>query len=57
MAYSAVMIGVAALGAIVLYFATVGLLNLRNNFCDDGGSSIWCRDTNITKLPIPANPK
>jgi len=41
-------IGFAFLGAVVLYFATVGLLS--SNFCDGSGSSIWCRDANITKL-------
>ena len=45
------MIGFAALGAVVLYFATVGILYLRSNFCDGSGSSIWCRDANIAKLP------
>jgi hypothetical protein len=44
-------IGFAALGAVVLYFATVGLLYLRSNFCDGSGSSMWCRDANIAKLP------
>jgi hypothetical protein len=44
-------IGIAALGAVVLYFATVGLLYLRSNFCDGNGSSIWCRDANFAKLP------
>jgi hypothetical protein len=50
-------IGFAFLGAVVLYLATMGLLYLRDNFCDGRGSSIWCRDANITKLPMPPNPK
>ena len=49
LAYSAVVIGVAALGAVVLYFATVGLLYLRSNFCGGSRSSIWCHDANITR--------
>jgi hypothetical protein len=51
LAYGAAVIGFAALGALVLYFATVGLLYLRSNFCDGSGSSMWCRDANIAKLP------
>jgi hypothetical protein len=50
-------IGFAFLGAVVLYFAAVGVLYLRNNFCDGSRSSIWCRDADMTKLPIPPNPK
>jgi hypothetical protein len=33
-------IGFAFLGAVVLYFATVGVLYLRSNFCDGSRSSI-----------------
>jgi hypothetical protein len=44
-------IGLAFLGAVVVYFATAGLLYLRSDFCDGGGSSIWCRKANIAKLP------
>jgi hypothetical protein len=44
-------IGFAALRAVVLYFAPVGILYLHSNFCDGSGSSIWCRDANIAKLP------
>jgi hypothetical protein len=57
LAYGVAVIGFAALGAVVLYFATVGILYLRSNFyfrsnfCDGSGSSIWCRDANIAKLP------
>lgn len=29
----------------------MGVLYLRDNFCDGSGSSIWCRDANIAKLP------
>jgi hypothetical protein len=47
----AAVIGFAVLGAVVLYFATVGILYLRSNFCDGSGSSAWCRDANIAKLP------
>jgi hypothetical protein len=50
-------IGLTFLGAVVLYLATVGLLYLRDNFCDGRGSSIWCRNADIAKLPILPNPK
>ena len=50
-------IGFAFLGAVVLYLATVGVLYLRNSFCDGSRSSIWCRDANNAKLSIPPNPK
>jgi hypothetical protein len=50
-------IGFAFLGAVVLYLATVGVLYLRSNLCDGSRSSIWCRDADIAKLPIPPNPK
>jgi hypothetical protein len=43
-------IGFAALNAVVLYFATVGILYLRSNFCGGRGPSIWCRDANIAEL-------
>jgi hypothetical protein len=51
LAYGIAVIGFAAVGAVVLYFATVGILYLRINFCDGVGSSIWCRDANIAELP------
>jgi len=50
LAYSAAVIGFAVLCAVVLYFATVGLIYLRSNFCGGSGSSIWCHDANITRL-------
>jgi hypothetical protein len=28
-----------------------GLLHLRSTFCDASGSSAWCREANIAKLP------
>jgi hypothetical protein len=49
LAYGAAVMGFAALGAVVLYFATAGILYLRSNFCDGSGSSTWCRDANISK--------
>ena len=51
LAYGAAVIGFAALGGVVLYFFTAGLLYLRGNLCDASGSSAWCRDANIAKLP------
>ena len=49
LAYGAAVIGFAALGGVVVYFFTAGLLYLRSNFCDASGSSAWCRDANIAK--------
>ena len=51
LAYGAAVIGFAALGGVVVYFFTAGLLYLRSNFCDASDSSAWCRDANIAKLP------
>ena len=45
------MIGFATLGGVIVYFFTAGLLYLRSNLCDASGSSAWCRDANIAKLP------
>jgi hypothetical protein len=49
--YGAAVIGFAALGGVIVYFFTAGLLYLRSNLCDASGSSAWCRDANIAKLP------
>jgi hypothetical protein len=44
-------IGFAFLGAVVLYFATAGLLHLRSNICHGSRSFTWCREANIAELP------
>jgi hypothetical protein len=51
LAYGAAVIGFAAICGVVVYFFTAGLLYLRSNLCDASGSSAWCRDANIAKLP------
>ena len=44
-------IGLAFLGAVVLYLATVGLLYLRSNICHGNESFTWCREANMAELP------
>ena len=44
-------VGFAFLGAVVIYFATAGLLYLRSNICHGNESSTWCREANIAELP------
>jgi hypothetical protein len=51
LAYGAAVIGFAVLGSVIVYFFTAGLLYLRSNLCAASGSSAWCRDANIAKLP------
>jgi hypothetical protein len=43
LAYGAAVIGFAALGGVVIYFATAGLLYLRGNICHGNESFTWCR--------------
>jgi hypothetical protein len=45
-------IGFAFMGAVVLFFATVGLLYLRRNICHGDRSSIWCSEANIASLHL-----
>jgi hypothetical protein len=51
LAYGAAVIGFAALAAVVLYLATMGLLYLRSDICNGHRSFIWCREANIAELP------
>jgi hypothetical protein len=44
-------VGLAFLGAVVIYFATAGLLYVRSNICRGNESAGWCRVANIAELP------
>jgi hypothetical protein len=46
-------IGFTFLGAVVLYFATDGLLHLRSYICHGNRSFTWCHEANIAELPVP----